>query len=221
MVHWSEIIWDGYQTAGIGIDKAPVRDAYVYAERELARTPHTAPHNFLDLLRKMQVNSEGSNEIRPRGDPMQADTDGHLSGPLARYCYNAAREVCRGGTPCARSPLFTLSHGAREQLLRQRRGRSHRLRPAPLLPGHHRGSAVVGVRKPDPAIFALGVDALGMKPGEGARGGRLSAQRYPPGRELSDAGWHGSKGKGWTPEGGSPLSPPVIKKLSDLLDVAF
>lgn len=35
--HWSEIIWDAYRQAGVAVSKPEFREAYVYAERELAR----------------------------------------------------------------------------------------------------------------------------------------------------------------------------------------
>ena len=48
-VHWSEIIWDGYQFAGVNVTKEQFRECYVFAERELARTLHILPHhNFHD-----------------------------------------------------------------------------------------------------------------------------------------------------------------------------
>ena len=37
-VHWSEVIWAGYQANAVPVDKSIFRDAYVFAERELART---------------------------------------------------------------------------------------------------------------------------------------------------------------------------------------
>ena len=50
-VHWSEIIWEGFQLAQINVDKEHFRECYVYAERELARTRHILPHhNFYDLM---------------------------------------------------------------------------------------------------------------------------------------------------------------------------
>jgi putative hydrolase of the HAD superfamily len=55
--HWSEVIGDAYCKAGIMVSKDRFREAYVYAERELARTLHILPHhNFHDLLCiKMQI----------------------------------------------------------------------------------------------------------------------------------------------------------------------
>ena len=34
--HWSEVIWCAYGKAGVAVNKAEFREAYVYAERELA-----------------------------------------------------------------------------------------------------------------------------------------------------------------------------------------
>ena len=64
--HWSEVIWDAYRKCGIDIDKSLFRDAYVHAERELARTRHILPHhNFRDLLGiKMRIELQ---YVRDRG----------------------------------------------------------------------------------------------------------------------------------------------------------
>ncbi|MDE7115490.1 MAG: HAD family hydrolase, partial [Muribaculaceae bacterium] len=49
--HWSEVIWSAYGKAGVAVNKAEFREAYVFAERELARTRHILPeHDFGDLL---------------------------------------------------------------------------------------------------------------------------------------------------------------------------
>lgn len=42
-VHWSWVIWDGYRHAGAGVGLEQFREAYVYAERELARVRHIMP----------------------------------------------------------------------------------------------------------------------------------------------------------------------------------
>ena len=39
-IHWSEVIWGGYQAAGVPVTKEQFRDSYVHAERERARAPH-------------------------------------------------------------------------------------------------------------------------------------------------------------------------------------
>ncbi len=55
--HWSEVIWRAWQEAGVtelaDVGKDLFREAYVYAERELARVRHIMPEDdFYQLLRK-------------------------------------------------------------------------------------------------------------------------------------------------------------------------
>ena len=56
-VHWSWVIWDGYQKAGVNVSLEQFREAYVMAERELAKVRHILPNdNFHDLLvKKMDI----------------------------------------------------------------------------------------------------------------------------------------------------------------------
>ena len=55
-LHWSEVIWKGYQASGVRISKDVFRKAYVHGERTLARFPLILPnHNFLDLM-KVKIN---------------------------------------------------------------------------------------------------------------------------------------------------------------------
>lgn len=44
--HWSEVIWDGYQESRIPVNKEQFRNAYVYAERALARN-HILSRNII------------------------------------------------------------------------------------------------------------------------------------------------------------------------------
>ena len=97
--HWSEVIWDAYQAVGIPVSKEVFRDAYVFAERELARTRHILPeHNFLDLLRiKMQIELGWLTENGFISAGLASDS----AEPIARHCYEGSTRVHRGGTPCA------------------------------------------------------------------------------------------------------------------------
>lgn len=95
--HWSEVIWDGYLSAGLNIDKQIFREAYVYAERELARVRHILPHhNFLDLLRiKMQIELQW---LADRGVIPASQVAGK-GEEVAQYCYSQARECVEEAKP--------------------------------------------------------------------------------------------------------------------------
>ncbi len=78
-------------------------------------------------------------------------------------------------------------------------------------------SAVVGVRKPDPQIFTLGVEALGMRPDEVVVvGDSMDKDIIPAGKAGCHTVWF--KGEGWTndPVDESPAEI-VITDLTQIL----
>lgn len=216
-VHWSEIIWDGYLSAGVGVDKASFRDAYVYAERELARTRHILPHhNFHDLLLiKMEIELKRLAE----GGFVKSDAARLYAAPIADYCYDAARNSIEEARPTLEAlyrsyPMVLVSnfYGNVESVLEDF-GLRHYFRSVI-------ESAVVGVRKPDPRIFSLGVEALGLAPAEVLVVGDSYKKDIVPAQSIGcRVAW--LKGKGWTDEEDAVMHPSIIKKLSDLLDVAL
>lgn len=210
--HWSEVIWDAYRAAGADVTKEDFREAYVYAERELARVRHILPHHtFLDLLNiKMDI------ETRRLVDNglMDADEARCLAPDIARRCYEAARTSVEEARPvlaalAARYPMVLVSnfYGNVEAVLSDFG-----------LRGYFRDiieSAVVGVRKPDPAIFGLGVEALGLKPEEVLVVGDSLRKDILPARSLGcQTAW--LKGKGWTPEEDAATDPSMIKSLDEV-----
>lgn len=214
-VHWSEVIWDGYIAAGVPVDKTLFRDAYVFAERELARTRHILPHHtFADLLLiKMRI------ELQWLAD------QGHLSAnaaelwaqPVADYCYNAARSSIADARPVldalfARFPMVLVSnfYGNVEAVLEDFDFRRYFRSIIE--------SAVVGVRKPDPRIFQLGVDALGLPADQVLVVGDSYKKDILPAESLGcRVAW--LKGKGWTAEEDAQMHPAIISSLSQLLSI--
>ena len=217
-VHWSEVIWDGYRNAGANVDKATFRDAYVFAERELAKVRHIMPEdNFHTLLlKKMHIELGWLVE----NGHMEATTAERLAPEIAAYCYERARECVEEARPvldaiAARGiPMVLVSNFygnvqavlADFDLLRYFRNIIE--------------SAVVGVRKPDPRIFQLGVDALGLSPAEVLVVGDSYKKDIAPAESIGcHVAW--IKGKGWTPEEDAVTHPSIIKSLGDLLKAAF
>lgn len=212
--HWSEVIWDAYTRAGVAVDKATFREAYVYAERELARTLHILPHhNFHDLLDiKMQIELTWLSE-NGHFPPAQVQT---MARTVAQICYDTARSWIEKARPVldnlhSRFPLVLVSnfYGNVESVLRDFR-LDHYFKKII-------ESAVVGVRKPDPAIFRLGVEALSLPPQEVLVIGDSYRKDIVPAESLGcKVLW--IKGKGWTPEEDAQLHPNIISSLGDVLD---
>ncbi len=215
--HWSEIIWDAYQAVGVDVSKESFRDAYVFAERELARTRHILPHHtFHDLLLiKMRIELQ---ELVDRGLLTPESVEAY-SRPLADYCDDAARNAVADARPVldalyARFPMVLVSnfYGNVEAVL-EAYGLKHYFRSII-------ESAVVGVRKPDPAIFALGVEALGMAPEEVLVIGDSLRKDIEPARSLGcHVAW--LKGRGWTPQEDAATDPAMIKNLGEVLNALF
>lgn len=211
--HWSEVIWDAYRHAGIDIPKETFRDAYVAVERQLARERHILPHhNFHDLLHiKMTL------ELRWLADTgnLNPDLIALKAEETARYCYEAARSSVEEARPVlealhARYPMVLVSnfYGNVEAVLTDfdlRRYFNDIIE-----------SAVVGVRKPDPAIFALGVDALHLAPEQVLVVGDSYRKDILPARSIGcQTAW--LKGKGWTEEEDRQTDPYQISSLHDLV----
>lgn len=214
-IHWSEVIWDGYRYAGIRIDKNVFRDAYVFAERELAKVRHILPHhNFHDLLRiKMRLELGWLAKNRY----VCPDTTAPFADAVADYCYRRAAECIREARPVLeelhrRYPMVLVSNFygnvaavlADFDLLRYFREIIE--------------SAVVGVRKPDPAIFAMGLSALKLPAENVLVVGDSYKKDIVPAISLGcRVAW--LKGKGWTAEEDAVVHPSAISRLSEVLSM--
>lgn len=216
-VHWSEIIWDAYCSQQVPVSKADFRDAYVFAERELARTRHILPnHTFFDLLlikMRIELDNLAANGLLP-------DNASDLwARPLAEYCDDAARNAIAEARPVLeefhrRFPMVLVSnfYGNVEAVLEAYDFRRYFNAIIE--------SAVVGVRKPDPAIFALGVEALGCRPDETLVIGDSLRKDILPAESLGcHVAW--LKGKGWTAEEDAAFHPSIIKNLGEALQAVL
>lgn len=215
--HWSEIIWDGYTKYQVPVSKEVFREAYVYAERELAKVKHILPHhNFYDLLlikMRLELNYLGDKKLI---DSAKIET---YATQIAEYCYGCARESIEEArytldTLYAKYPMVLVSnfYGNVESVLADFDVRKYFKAIIE--------SAVVGFRKPDPQIFKLGVEALNLDAGEVLVIGDSYKKDIVPAESI---GCHvlWLKGKGWTAEEDAVIHPQIIKTLSQVLDVAL
>jgi putative hydrolase of the HAD superfamily len=214
-VHWSEVIWDGYQAAGVPVTKEQFRDSYVVAERELARVRHILPNdNFHDLLlKKMRIELQ---DLAGKGYLPCPDIE-PLAQQVAQYCYDAARSSIEEARPvlealCKRYPMMLVSnfYGNVDSVLRDFDLRKY-----------FKGvieSAVVGVRKPNPVIFKLGVDVLEMEPSEVLVVGDSLKKDILPAESIGcQVLW--LKGKGWTTDEDAHTHPGTIKNLAQVASI--
>ena len=195
-VHWSEVLWEKYQLEQIPVTKDQFRECYVYAERELARHPYIKPeHTFMDVLRiKTDIETRYLVEhgIWNVGELTRRASYEHVT----LRCYQHVLDVLQ----VSRNVLQTLAAHYPMVLVSNFYGNIATVLKEFKLDGIFDAiieSAVVGVRKPDPMIFKLGVEALNMQPDEVVVVGDSMDKDIIP---ASKAGCHTVwfKGEGWT-----------------------
>ncbi len=196
-VHWSEVLWDAFVKEGIPVSKQQFCDCYVHAERTLAKTPLVRPgHNFLDLLRiKTDIETRylTDNGLWATTEVCRRACHEHV----ALRCYQhvvdvmkVSREVVK--TLAKEYPLVLVSnfYGNIRTILKDFDIDCFK---------DVVESSVVGVRKPDPQIFRLGLDALGLRPEETVVVGDSFSKDIVPASSLGcQTVW--MKGKGWGDE---------------------
>lgn len=209
--HWSEVLWDGYRQAGVEVDKAEFREAYVYAERELARTLHILPaHDFHDMLDiKVRIELEW---LAQQGlfSPDEVEAKGK---EIARICYDFARKTVHASEPVLQAlsekyPLVLVSnfYGNIETVLEDFGIRKYFKDIIE--------SAVLGIRKPDPRIFEHGVKSLGILPEQTLVIGDSLRKDIEPAESLGcQVLW--IKGEGWTKEEDEQTHPNTIYALEE------
>ena len=205
--HWSEVIWDGYQQCGIAIDKPSYRDAYVYGERALAVNPIVTPEfHFIDILREkfqLQLQFLCGCPLLPTG---KDDDQRQATNALLHENRKVLERLRQAGLPMV---LVSNFYGNIRTVLCD----AH-------LDGFFKDiveSAVVGVRKPNPAIFALGVCALDLPASEVLVVGDTYGKDIVPAHRL---GCHTIwiKGRQWEDKpADESICDDVITRLEDML----
>lgn len=210
-VHWSEVLWDAYVKENIPVSKQQFRDCYVYAERKLATTPLIKPeHNFLDLLRiKTDIETLylTDNGLWKTTEVCRKASQEHV----ALRCYQHVVDVMK----VSREVVKTLAKDYPLVLVSNFYGNIHTILKDFDVDCFQNviESSVVGVRKPDPRIFQLGIDALGLRAEETVVVGDSFSKDIVPASSLGcQTIW--MKGKGWGDETVDESVPSLI--LTDI-----
>lgn len=212
--HWAEVLWSKYVEFNIPVSKSEFRVAYVYGERTLAVTPLIKPeHNFYDVL-FIKVGLQISYLIDNGFLKNAAVIVNEYPKRIAESCYNSVLDVLM----TTRNVLEKLSMQYKLVLVSNFYGNIETiLKDFNLLCPFKEiiESSVVGVRKPDPAIFELGVKALGFRPEEIiVVGDSFSKDMLPAKKVGCNVVW--LKGEGWEEETDDSLPDAIITGLNQL-----
>lgn len=214
--HWSHVLWEGYVDAAIPVSEAAFRDAYVSGERALARTPIVQSTDDFHTLLLKKVDLEtvalcAANAWQPTESERQ-----EAVRAIADYCdayvrrnLETSRRVLEAVGRTRRLVLVTNFYGNMSTVLRAY-GLSDFFSAIV-------ESAVVGVRKPDAAIYRLGLEAASARPAQTLVVGDSYGKDIVPAVSLGcRAVW--LRGQGWNndEEQDESLSTAIIHHLAEL-----
>lgn len=203
--HWGKVIWHAYERQHVPVSEAAFREAYVHAERTLGKNPIIQPD--FTFRRTLEEKLRIELDFLRLPQYQQAVVD----DLYALTCAETARSREVLLQLRERYPMVLVSnfYGNIATVLREFR-----------LDGIFQTiveSAVVGVRKPDPRIFTLGVEALGLRPDEVIVVGDSMDKDIIPARQ---AGCHTVwfQGEGWTDDPvDASQADQVITSLTEIL----
>lgn len=218
--HWGKVLWNAYLKCGVPVDERQFREAYVYAERRLGSQPIIKPDfTFYDTLdKKLEIELQylaAQNILRM----LEKDIDALSKSMLDGIYEDVKRETAR-----SREVLAEVKKDYPMALVSNFYGNICTVLREFGLDGLFDKvieSATVGVRKPDPQIFVLGAEALGLKPEETVVVGDSYDKDIVPARQ---AGCHAVwlKGEGWAEKAyDESLPDAVITELRQVLNVQW
>lgn len=211
--HWAEVLWDAYKDRQVPVTKEAFREAYVYGERYLATHPVIRSsysfHTLLLTKTELQLKWLIDNHFLSQDNNSSA-----YSLAISNQCYNFARSALKNAAPILKEleikyPLVLVSnfYGNIETILKDFELNFYFKKVIE--------SAVVKVRKPDPAIFDLGVKALEMKPEEVVVIGDSYKKDIIPAQSIGcQTIW--LKGEGWEDEISEQKADAVIYDFKEL-----
>ncbi|MBQ7941488.1 MAG: HAD family hydrolase [Muribaculaceae bacterium] len=210
--HWAEVLWSKYVEINVPTDKESFRDAYVYGERAMAKHPYVKPeHNFYDVLDiKTRLQMDFLYESGKMTEPK--DILYGYAKQITDLCYRYVLDVLKSTLPV----VETLSKKYKLVLVSNFYGNINTILEDFKLINYFDSiieSSVVGVRKPDPAIYQLGVDAMGYKAESVLVVGDSFSKDVVPAKAVGcQVAW--LKGEGWGGEVIDETLPDVI--ITDL-----
>lgn len=216
-LHWAHVIAQGYQAVGVRVDADSFRQAYVHGERELARHRIIMPDDDFGVLLRKKMRLQADWLLAHGAWPAAVPDAYTAAADIAGYCYRYAAAQ----TAQSRQVLeLLLDKGYDLVLVSNFYGNlTAVLRDFGLYPLFRQvvESAVVGVRKPDAAIWQLGVQATGLEAGRTLAVGDSYDKDMAPAMQVGCRTlW--IKGQGWSAdEAPVPVQPDaVVRHLAEL-----
>lgn len=213
--HWGQVLWHTYETMDISVDEQLFRDAYVYAERYLGNNPIIKPDDTFRRTLEVKLRLEMEYMCAHGWNADEAEF-GRVHKAMLDKVY---AKVC-ATTAYSASVLEKLAEKYRMVLVSNFYGNVSTVLREFKLDKYFEDvveSAEVGIRKPDPRIWTIGVERLGLPADEVIVVGDSFYKDIEP---ALKAGCHAVwfKGEGWNKKTYDETVPDkIITDLGQLL----
>lgn len=215
--HWAKVLWCQYRKHDVPVDEDSFREAYIFGERSLAKYPYVSSndnfHQVLAYKTKLQVEYLALQNRLPMDETLLQRYAKQVTDSSYQYVLDVLK--------ITRPVVEELSHRYKLVLVSNFYGNIHTILNDFKLDTFFSSvveSSVVGVRKPDPAIYRMGVDAMGFNAKEVVVVGDSFSKDMVPAKKIGcKAIW--LKGEGWEKEDADESLPDaIITSLPQLLE---
>lgn len=214
-MHWGKALWHAYERQQVPVTEQLFREGYVHAERTLGKNRIIMPdftfRRTLDV--KLRIEMEYIEEHLPgfKAEEWHSRVLADIYERTRMFTAESCKVVASLRERGEKLVLVSNFYGNVETVLREMgfEGMFDSVVE----------SAVVGIRKPDPRIFTLGVEALGLKAEECVVVGDSYDKDIEPAKCAGcQTVW--IKGEGWTgdePDG--KAADKVISQIEEVLEL--
>lgn len=204
-VHWSEKFWEYYQQFGVGVEKKDVEQAFVQSENMIMQYADLQKLTFYQTLHK---------QVALQFAVLKIEGEGMLLKEMVDACYQDVKRVIEKAWKILNElqPLYKLGlvsnfYGNLEVVCKEFR--------LDQLFGAMIDSTVVGIKKPNPAIFQLALNKLGVKGNSSYVVGDSYDRDVIPAKQLGCTTiW--LKGKSWTTPPSTDAADYTIQKFEEI-----
>ncbi len=207
-VHWSEKYWELYERFWVGVSKTDFERSFVESEKRLNANPEVAQMTFYQTIREQLTIQFGILGLDNRNSVLTSMLDecyGEVSETILR-----ARGLLKQLQTKYRLAVVSNFYGNLELVCKE--FDLYRLFDAIV------DSAVVGIRKPDPEVFNIALNTLGVVASDSFVVGDSYERDIVPGKQLGcKTIW--LKGKSWASPVSTEAADYTVGKLDGIKSI--
>lgn len=161
-IHWGEVIAEQYRKAGLDIERELYRNAYIHGERSLAKAPIISPSDTFQTLLKKKIAIQFEYLME---QTLSQQFTPEVAERISNGCYNKVKQTLA----TSRAIIESFAKRYPMVLVTNFYGNMPVVLDEFGLADYFNSiieSSVVGIRKPAPELFAMGVQALQLSPEE-------------------------------------------------------